>query len=139
MTARDRTKLVERIRKLFALAEDGGATIEEAAAAAAKARELIAQYGFSHFDLSAAEMSEASVAPGRARRSEIDRLVPAIAEASGTLAFHQVGPAGLRFIYFGADPAPLIARYLHELCYGAIERAARSLWLDNSPTSSRAL
>lgn len=81
----DREKLIDRIRKLLALAKDAGATVEEASAAAVKARELMHQYGLDQIEIDAAEMESEEVGLGRSRRDRVDAMIAAIAYATGTV------------------------------------------------------
>lgn len=121
----DRDKILERIRKLKALAERGG-TPEEAMAAAEKIRQLIAEYGLDQADVDAAEISVAAVDLGRAKRQQIDQLAGRVAYACGCTSIMQYSREGLMVIYVGPDPAPTIATYLHEVCYRAVESAAKA-------------
>lgn len=121
----DRDRILERIRKLKALAERGG-TPEEAEAAAAKIRQLIAEYGLDQADVDAAEISAAEVELGRKKRQVLDQLVGCVAYACGCASILQYTRQGLLVIYLGPDPAPVIATYLHEVCYRAVQDAAKA-------------
>lgn len=121
----ERDKILERIRKLKALAERGG-TPEEAEAAAAKIRQLIADYGLDQADVDAAEISVAAVELGRSKRQIVDQLAKCVAYACGCTSIMQYTREGLLVIYVGPDPAPVIATYLHEVCYRSVEEAAKA-------------
>lgn len=120
----DRDKILDRIRKLRSLSEDRGATPDEAAAAAAKIRQIIADYGLDQVDLEAVDITVDEVDLGRSRRQAVDDLVSLVAYATGCVAVFHYRRRGLGAVYVGADPAPEIATYLHSVCYRAIEAAA---------------
>ena len=119
----DREKILDRIRKLKALAERGG-TPEEAEAAAAKIRALIAEYGLDQADIDASEISTNEVHLGRSKRQMLDQLAGCVAYACGCVSIFQYRRYALSVVYVGPDPAPVIATYLHEVCYRAVEAAA---------------
>lgn len=123
MHARD--KILERIRKLKALAERGG-TPEEAEAAAGKIRQLIAEYGLDQQDVDAADISLEAVDLERSKRQVVDQLAGCVAYACGCVVIMQYSRRRLAAIYVGVDPAPVIAGYLHEVCYRAVEEAAKA-------------
>lgn len=118
-----RERILERVRKLSALVEERGATPEEAMAAAQKVRELLDRNGLDEADVAAAGLVVEIVNAGRTKRQEVDKLVGYVASASGCVAINLHGHEGLRFVYFGPDPTPLIARYLHVVCYRAVDAA----------------
>lgn len=120
----DRQRILDRIRKLKALAGDRGATPEEAIAAADPIRRMIHEYGLDDVDMTAADIATDEVDLGRSKRQAIDLLVGFVAYATGCVAVTDRRPGGLVVVYVGADPAPVIAAYLHEVCYRAVECAA---------------
>lgn len=122
----DRSKILDKIRKLQALAGDRAATPDEAAAAAAAIRRIMAEHGLDEADAAAAGISIEDVELHRTRRQTIDQLAGAVAGATGCVHIMQVSEAGLRVRYVGPDPAPVIAAYLHDVCYRAVEAAAEA-------------
>lgn len=128
----DREKILDRIRKLLALAGDGAAGIGEAANAAEIAARLIREHGFDDLDIGAAELDLEAVSLMRTKRQELDNLVNAVAAATGCLPVLRYVRATWRgrrqvqdieVVYFGASPGPVIATYLHAVCYRAVESA----------------
>lgn len=122
----DRDKLIGRIRKLFALANDRAATVEEAATAAGKAREMMREHGIDQVDLDAAEMASEEVALNRKKRTRMDNLIMAVAYATGTVPMLMIRDSWRTASYFGPAPAPIIASYLHDLCYRAVQSEVKA-------------
>lgn len=131
MKAADQSKILERIRKLRALAGDRAATPAEAAAAAERIQVLMREYGLDQVDVEAAEMTREQVDLARIKSTDIDRLIIAVGAATGCFGILQEivderrRPVSVSAVYFGEAPRPEIARYLHAVCYRAVAAADR--------------
>jgi|GEM_PF-2668900 len=131
MAPEHRDRLLQRIRKLRALAGDAGATPAEAAAAAERIQAIMRDYGLDQVDVDATEMVQEEVDLARIRSTDIDRLIAAVGAATGCFGVLQEvidarrRPRAVSAVYFGQAPRPEIARYLHIVCYRAVAAADR--------------
>lgn len=109
-----RARKIERIRKLLALARDGGASEHEAATALQMAQALMETEGVTDTELHAAQASEAFTATGAKSRvpSWEDRLGGAIANIFACDALHHRNGS---WSFVGIDPLPEIATYAFDV------------------------
>lgn len=121
MTAPDIVKLRARIRALLAKTVDAGCTEAEAETAAARARELMREHGLTEEGLLGFEIVELHM-PLTKRPAITDPLGAAIALACQCQTWFRVGDDRAR-VYYGFEPDTLVAEYLHEVAYAAVERA----------------
>lgn len=116
-----------RIRALLARTERNGCTEAEAAAAAAKAAELMDAYSIALADLAECEPieSEIYIFPGR-QFGPVIRCAKAIADFCDVKAWHSRTKDGRRtLVYFGRESDAQVAHYLTHLFANAIEMAWR--------------
>lgn len=117
----DREKLRNRLKALLGKTVANGCTEDEAMTAAAKAAELMRDYGISE-----AELDIAVEAIGW-REDRVPRHVlwGAITFVTNTKAIYTREREGKRVKYYGIEPGPQIAAYLHDLCGRAIDSELR--------------
>lgn len=116
-----------RIRALLAKTERSGCTEAEAAAAAAKAAELMDAYSIALADLAERESieSEIYIFPGR-QFGPVIGCASAIADFCDVKAWHSHAKDGRRtLVYFGRESDAQVACYLTHLFANAIEMAWR--------------
>lgn len=115
----DREKLKAKIRALREMTSARGCTEDEAMAAAAKAAELMREYGVSDVELE----TESAKAETKTRGTGVrDQLVGTIMHVTNTAAVYRVGDIE----FFGVAPGPEIAAYIWTVCNRAIDRSIRS-------------
>lgn len=115
----DREKLKAKIRALRELTSARGCTEDEAMAAAAKAAELMREYGVSDVELE----TESAKARTKTRGTGIrDQLVGTIQHVTNTAAIYRDGDIE----FFGVAPGPEIAAYIWTICNRAIDRSIRT-------------
>lgn len=118
MTSHDqddaRARKVERIRKLLALARDGGASEHEAATALQMAQALMEAEGVTDVEIRAKEASEAFTSTGAKSRVPAweDKLGGAIANIFACDAIHHWNGS---WSFVGIDPLPEIATYAFDV------------------------
>lgn len=124
MSATNRAELLAKIRKCLALAKS--ANEHEAAAALAKARELMDAYGVDQADVDQSAVGE-DISPGSLSQKPTmweTALVFAVVRAIPVKAF--LDGAGWRFV--GITPAPEIAAYAFTALFRQL-RAARRVYI----------
>lgn len=114
----DREKLKAKIRALKEMTSARGCTEDEAMAAAAKAAELMREYGVSDVELETERAKAKSKTHGTSVR---DKLVPVIQHVTNTVAVF--GNNEVEF--FGLAPGPEIASYIWTVCNRALDRAIK--------------
>lgn len=119
----DLDSIRRRIRALRAMTTDNGCTEAEAMAAAAKVMALMAEYGLDHAAIDAPEWQE-ECAPTQGRAGPQDDLWGMIATVCQCSAVFRHGSGPRQVIYLGRAPWPEVATYLHQVCHGAVDRAA---------------
>ncbi|MDG3444675.1 DUF7168 domain-containing protein, partial [Nitrospirillum amazonense] len=113
----------DKIRALRARTVDNGCTEAEAEAAAEAAMRLMADHNVSDEEVERPEYVEVAQTIG-GRRSVIDQLWPRVARVCGCTSFiRQEWDGDRAVVYFGLEPNPEIAAYVHVVCAGAIRRA----------------
>jgi len=119
VTVTDRA-IIDKIRKLFALAK--GSTEHEAAAALAKAREMMDAHGLSDAHIAMAEIEEASARASRTQKPPRweTYLCLAVRRALGVEAF--INKDGDR-TYVGRAPAAEIASYAFSVLFRRLKSA----------------
>lgn len=118
MTPRQRLKA--KIAALQAKTEAAGCTEAEAMSAAALAARLMAEHAF---DQSEIEMTEATAAHKWQRSPWRDKLSAGISFATNCdwIIRPDVGDV----LFVGREPGPDIAAYLRDVCFRAVDRAAK--------------
>lgn len=118
----DKTRIIERIRKLQQMTEERGATEAEALAAAEKLGKLMAEYNISQGELGAAEIKaqgfEEGVVKDDSGRKTLDPVLNfsavAVAEYTDTIVIRK-GDIGI--LFYGQEQDVQIALYLMKLFY----------------------
>jgi len=110
----------KRVAALLNKTLERGCTEAEALAAAAKAAELMREYGISEADLA---IDEASVRRRTEGHSARDYLWRRLAFATNTVTIMDVDQAKAIRTYLGREPGPQIASYLHVVLDRALDRA----------------
>jgi len=119
----ERERLLERIRKLFAMAQETEASPHEAEIALRRCQSLMARFGITEADLETSEFAVASVATGRTVATHVKLLGGAVAMLHD--AIFVIGRGGLaefRGYEIDVQVATMTFAYLSE----AIERALSS-------------
>ncbi|MQP64732.1 DUF2786 domain-containing protein [Niveispirillum sp. SYP-B3756] len=119
----DLDSIRRRIRALRALTTENGCTEAEAMAAAAKVMALMAEYGLDQAAIDAPEWQE-ECAPTQGRSGPQDDLWLMIAHVCQCSAVFRHGVGPRQVIYLGRAPWPEVATYLHQVCFGVVERAS---------------
>lgn len=115
----DREKLKAKIRALKEMTSARGCTEDEAMAAAAKAAELMREYGVSDIELE----TESAKARSKTRGSSVrDQLIHSIRYVTNTSAVFS--DSGVEF--FGVAPGPEIAAYIWTVCNRALDGGIRA-------------
>jgi hypothetical protein len=114
----DREKLKEKIRALREMTSARGCTEDEAMVAAAKAAELMREYGVSNVELETESADAKAKTHGTSVR---DQIVVVIMDVTNTAAIFN--DSGIRF--YGVAPGPEIAAYIWTICNRAIDRGVR--------------
>jgi hypothetical protein len=117
-------KIKARIRQLHQMTAANGATEGEVMNALAIAERLMREHGIDEAAIDAAGQTQVILSLGQRRRAPIDILMGAIAYFAEVMVWRKK-TSGLpdEAVYWGAEPDVLIAEYLHELCYHAVERS----------------
>jgi hypothetical protein len=112
-----------KIRALRAKTVANGCTEDEAMAAASKAMELMRRHGLAESEVACGE----EVRPlGRAKRTRVDGLWTTVGWTCHCRTwFQEFADGRLSVVYFGRDPWPEVAGWLHEVMAGAVRRALR--------------
>lgn len=118
----DREKLLAKIRALTAKTTGAGCTEAEAMAAAAKAAELMREYGIAEVLLDA---GQSSIGVKFAIRSVRGRLCAAVAVVTNCAALHQRTGRDKTLVYVGCGPWPQVACYLHDVAHRAVDAAVK--------------
>jgi hypothetical protein len=111
-----------RIRALMARTTANGCTEAEAMAAAQRAMNMMREHGLSP-DL--VECSEHRVRLGRMKLHPVDRLWGAVALVCRCQVWRHSNGQDAWIVYFGRDPWPEIAAWLHSVIQGAHDRGLR--------------
>lgn len=111
----------KKIRGLLDKTVSAGCTEAEATAAAATAARLMSDHGLTDDDL---VMSQERV-PGSSRPSPLDVLWVTLADVTECCLVRERSWSGSEFIYFGCEPKPTIAVYLHTYLHRTVEAAVR--------------
>jgi hypothetical protein len=115
----DREKLKAKIRALREMTSARGCTEDEAMAAAAKAAELMREYGVSDVELE----TESAKARSKTRGTSVrDQLVSSIRHVTNTAAVFRDG----EIEFFGVAPGPEIAAYIWTVCNRALDGGIRT-------------
>jgi len=112
----DRSKIKARIAALMAMTKARGCTEAEAMAAAAKAADLMREYGIAEEEIGIESARAKSKTRGEGVR---DHLAGTIASVTNTAVIYLDG----EIEFFGAPPGPEIASYLWVICNRAVDRA----------------
>lgn len=123
-----------RIRALQARTPAAGCTEAEAMAAAAAALRLMREH---NLDPDQVACARASVELGRRSRTAIDRVWGRIGDVCRCQAWNEPSRDGLRLVYFGREPWPELAAWLHGVVQGAHDRAMREFCKSASYLSRR--
>lgn len=116
----ERERLLERVRKLFAMAQQSDASPHEAEIALRRCQSLMSKYGISEADLHTSEFGNAEFTKGRTIPSHVKFLASAVARLHDVLFVR--GDAG--FAEFrGFDVDAKVARMTLEYLIDAVERA----------------
>ncbi len=115
----DRDALLAKLRKLAAMTTAAGCTEAEAMRAAEIMRRLIDDHAIDPAEISADQYHEEPTDARRRRRNRLERLWSIVAWYCDCAVFVRADGAGRRAIYFGVEPRPTIARYLHDVCEDA--------------------
>lgn len=116
----ERERLLERVRKLFAMAQQSEASPHEAEIALRRCQSLMSKYGISEADLHTSEFGHAEFTKGRTIPSHVKFLASAVAKLHDVLFVR--GDAG--FAEFrGFDVDAKVARMTLEYLIDAVERA----------------
>jgi hypothetical protein len=112
----------KRIAALLAKTVARGCTEAEAIAAAAKAAELMREYGIAESDLTIDEQSAKSRSVGRSAR---DQLWGVVGHCTNTVSIFDAGNSTTdrRLVFVGYAPGPEIATYLFQVLNRAIDVA----------------
>lgn len=130
-------KTIERVKKLLALAADGGATEAEAALAMDRAQKIMMEHGLSIATVEASggmgESREKAESRGRAHKPWMRELMEALATSSFVHASHTPGrrsrwdgelhPA--RWTLIGRQSAVVQVQLMHEYLVRTVDRVAR--------------
>lgn len=111
-----------RIRALMARTTANGCTEAEAMTAAARAMDMMREHGLSP---EMVECSEQRVRLGRLKMHPMDRLWSRIAFACRCEVWRQFDGQDAYIVYFGREPWPEIAAWLHGVVQGAHDRGLR--------------
>lgn len=147
-------KVLERVRKLLALAADGGATEAEAQLAAERARQIMAENGISNATIEAAGgEGEARVAGGRKGHTG-KRWMREIMRALAKQSFVEVDydSGGMRYVdgygyrkvaghweLWGRESAVITVRMMHEYLVRTVDRVARERGTPTDETFKEAM
>jgi hypothetical protein len=129
-------KVIERIRKLLALSRS--ANQHEAAAAAARAADLMREYQLDEARLDVTEdrpaepLADTVLGVGRRSVGWKFRLACGLAESLGGRAYQQSGIGG-GVVVFGAPSVAATVRYMYEYLAREIDRLADEAWRDLDP------
>lgn len=116
----ERERLLDRIRKLFAMAQQSDASPHEAEIALRRCQSLMSKYGISEADLQTSEFGRAEFTKGRTVPSHVKFLAAAVAKLHDVLFV--TGDAG--FAEFrGFDIDVNVAKMTLEYLTDAVERA----------------
>jgi len=119
----ERERLLERVRKLFAMAQQSDASPHEAEIALRRCQSLMSKFGISEADLHTSEFGSAEFTNGRTIPSHVKFLASAVAQLHDVLFVR--GDAG--FAEFrGFDVDAKVARMTLEYLTDAVERALAS-------------
>lgn len=110
----------KRIAALREMTAARGCTEAEALTAAAKAAELMREYGISESDLTIDQQSVRRKSAGHSARDDLWRKIAACTNTA-TIIHHEDDKPVRSFI--GRDPGPEIAAYLYQVLDRAIDRA----------------
>ncbi|XHE13657.1 DUF2786 domain-containing protein [Agrobacterium deltaense] len=115
----NRETLAKRIAALRQMTVGRGCTEAEALSAAAKAAELMSEYGLSENDISVDEQDVKSRTKGQSAR---DPLWDMLCHCTNTAAIILEGRGECRRAFVGIDPGPAIATYLYVVLDRAVDR-----------------
>lgn len=115
----NRETLANRITALRQMTVERGCTEAEALAAAAKAAELMREYGLSENDITVDERAVKSRSKGQSAR---DPLWDMLGYCTNTAAIILDGRGECRRSFIGIDPGPTIATYLYVVLDRAVDR-----------------
>lgn len=112
-----------RIRTLMSRTVAAGCTEAEAMAAAERAMQMMREHNLSPDQV---ECGRQTVQLGRRRRHVIDRAWGSVATACRCLCWQEIGGDEISHVYFGREPWPEIAAWLHGVVQGAHDREAKA-------------
>ena len=120
-------EIKRKIRNLKNMTVENGCTQDEAIAAANKAREFIKNYDLDERIL---DFEENHIDLGRSRRDVADKMCCAIAVYCGCDLWLRTDRNSsdkwtLHVVYFGKEPAPVLAEYVHDICFRALQKAVQ--------------
>lgn len=115
----NRETLAKRIAALRQMTVERGCTEAEALSAAAKAAELMREYGLSENDITVDEQAVKSRTKGQSAR---DPLWEMLCHCTNTVAIILEGRGECRRAFVGIDPGPAIATYLYVVLDRAVDR-----------------
>lgn len=115
----NRETLAKRITALRQMTVERGCTESEALSAAAKAAELMREYGLSENDITVDEQAVKSRTKGQSAR---DPLWDMLCRCTNTVAIILEGRGECRRAFVGIDPGPAIATYLYVVLDRAVDR-----------------
>ncbi|QCM10888.1 DUF2786 domain-containing protein [Agrobacterium tumefaciens] len=115
----NRETLAKRITALRQMTVERGCTESEALSAAAKAAELMREYGLSENDITVDEQAVKSRTKGQSAR---DPLWDMLCHCTNAVAIILEGRGECRRAFVGIDPGPAIATYLYVVLDRAVDR-----------------
>ncbi|MBL4800881.1 MAG: DUF2786 domain-containing protein [Emcibacter sp.] len=118
-------EIKRKIRSLKKMTVENGCTQEEALRAAEKARSLLSEY---NIDDDALNFEEVRVDFGRSTQDIADKMCSVIAIYCGCYlwkcrTYNSAGKKTLEVVYFGKEPSPTLAEYVHDVCFRALATA----------------
>ncbi|KAB2888399.1 MAG: hypothetical protein F9K32_16625 [Desulfobulbaceae bacterium] len=111
----DRDALLAKLRKLKAMTTAAGCTEAEALRAAEIMGRLLDEHGMSADEITADQYVEEPTDTRRRRRNRVEAVWSVVAWYCDCAMFIQINDDGRHAVYFGVEPRPTIARYLHDI------------------------
>ncbi|WP_372400263.1 DUF2786 domain-containing protein [Azospirillum sp. HJ39] len=122
----ERTRRIDRVRKLLAVARDPGATEHEAATALAMAQRLMEDFGISDQECRARDACENQTERGT-RANEPPKWEDDLAGLIGrAFACDLIFLASGKWAFIGIDPLPEVAAYAFDVLHRQLSRARRT-------------
>lgn len=130
---KQKSKIIDKIRKCLKLGKDGGATEHEAAAAMRQAQKLMQEHQISELDILAAEASEQrSKASARERPAQWEcNLAAHCARVFACKTLFDVGWKNTDWVFTGTGPNPEIAKFSFDVLLRQC-KAARKVYANTA-------